>query len=271
MDAGKTRDKIFQDITAFVEKDPRNFLPDLNGIRVFDTPLLGVASAADELFERFLAPGVIGPHHRLPVQWLDGARSVLSYFLPFSLPIRASNRCAGAPSEEWLYGRIEGEALNNAVRARLVEMVAELGGRAVAPALDPRYQVVDLKSNWSERHAGYAAGLGTFGLGRSFITARGSAGRMGSVITDLELPPTLRQAGPYAHCPQLSGGTCGECIPRCPVRSIKVEGKELAKCQAYLGFIRKKFAPRYGCGKCQTGVPCEAAIPPHAVGEGDSG
>ncbi|HAI21333.1 MAG TPA: 4Fe-4S ferredoxin [Clostridiales bacterium UBA8153] len=271
MDAEKARDRLFQDIATFVEGNSLNLLPECDGIRIYDAPLLGVASAGDGLFEQFLAPEVIGPHHRLPGQWLTGARSVLSYFLPFSLPVRASNRGTGAPSEEWLYGRIGGEALNNAVRARLVEMVTELGGRAVAPALDPRYQVVDRKSNWSERHAGYAAGLGSFGLGRSFITARGSAGRMGSVITDLELPPTSRQVGPYGYCPQLTGGTCGECIPRCPVRAIEAEGKALGKCQSYLDFVRKKFAPRYGCGKCQTAVPCEAAIPSGGLGEGGSG
>jgi len=68
----------------------------------------------------------------------------------------------------------------------------------------------------------------------------------------------------------MTGGTCGVCIPRCPVGSIRAEGKELATCQAYLDFIRKKFAPRYGCGKCQTGVPCEATIPSR-VGECGSG
>jgi epoxyqueuosine reductase len=40
-------------------------------------------------------------------------------------------------------------------------------------------------SSWSERHAAYAAGLGTFGLCDGLITARGKAVRFGSIISKL--------------------------------------------------------------------------------------
>lgn len=243
-----------------VNTDSRNCLLEL-GLRIYDAPLISVAWAGDPVFEEFRQEGVVGPHHRLPTQWLPGARSVVSYFLPFSAPIRESNRLPGLPSEEWVHARIEGEAFNNVVRARLVEVIASLGGRAVAPALEPEYGVVDLKSNWSERHVAYAAGLGSFGLGRSFITPRGCAGRLGSVVTDLELVTTPRITGPYGHCPHLSGGSCGECIARCPVGAITSDGKDLGRCQSYMDVMRKKFAPRYGCAKCQVGVACEESIP----------
>ena len=33
------------------------------------------------------------------------------------------------------------------------------------------------------------------------------------------------------------------------------------KIEALLEETKKKYAPRYGCGKCQTKVPCESRIP----------
>ena len=113
-------------------------------------------------------------------------------------------------------------------------------------------------SNWSERHAAFAAGLGTFSLTRGLITKRGMAGRFGSVIVDLPLEVSPRPyREPYEYCIR-----CGACARRCPAGAISLErGKEQAPCKAYLGRQKQLYAPRYGCGKCQTAVPCEAGIP----------
>ena len=35
--------------------------------------------------------------------------------------------------------------------------------------------------------------------------------------------------------------------------------------QVYDGISKELFAPRYGCGLCQTGVPCEAENPLHLM------
>ena len=52
-------------------------------------------------------------------------------------------------------------------------------------------------STWSERHAAYASGLGTFGLSDGLITPRGQAMRCGSVVARIAVPPLacLPQAG----------------------------------------------------------------------------
>jgi epoxyqueuosine reductase QueG len=138
------------------------------------------------------------------------------------------------------------------------------GGRAVTPAVDGRFAVVDMRSNWSERHAAFVAGLGTFSLSRSMITRLGSAGRFGSVITDLVLEPTPRPYGAYdEYC-----GKCGACIGRCPCRAISLaNGKDNSICKTYVDSTRRLYAPRYGCGKCQTGVSCEGRIPARPLPE----
>jgi len=44
-------------------------------------------------------------------------------------------------------------------------------------------------SNWSERHIAYAAGMGTFSLNDAFITEKGIAIKLLSVVTELEIFP----------------------------------------------------------------------------------
>jgi epoxyqueuosine reductase QueG len=238
-------------------------MPDQPEVRIYDDLLIGVADAADPLYEQLKEHEVIGPHHLSPAEWLPGAKSVVSYFLPYSAVIRVPNRVPGMPAPEWIIGRFDGEVFNEHLRSELARWLGELGGEAVVPAHTTGYKVVARRSNWSERHTAFIAGLGTFGLSKSMITARGSAGRFGSAITTLALEPTPRNyEGVYDRCPWLANGTCGACIARCPAGAIRPEGKDIPTCAKYLDEVVKAvWAPRYGCGKCQTGVPCEIGIP----------
>jgi epoxyqueuosine reductase len=257
------KERIRERLSEFVAGDPGNAMPAHGGMKMYDAPLMGVASAADPYFWEFQKPGVVGPRFTLPQGWLPGAKSVIAYFLPFTKAVRDSNRAPGLPSEEWVSARIDGERFNDAVRAFLTRLLKGMGADALAPALDPRFGVEDRISNWSERHAAFAAGLGTFGLHRALITEKGSAGRLGSVVTTLELEPDRRSYDTYyAYCPFLSSGRCGACIRRCPPAAISREGKDHAVCNGYMDReITPRFAPRYGCAKCNVAVPCESRIP----------
>jgi epoxyqueuosine reductase len=248
---------IIRATADFIADSPLNRIEELGGLSLMDPPLAAVAAADDPLFEGLKDPAIVGPRHMAPGEWLDGSRAVVSLFLPFSARVRRSNSGPGLPSPEWLYGRIEGEDLVQAALERLVEYFAEAGYRALAPAADKRFRVIDRRSNWSERHVAFIAGLGTFSLSRALITKAGSAGRLGSVIVDAGLEPTPRYyEGREENC---SG--CKACIARCPPCAIREKGKDNAICGGYLDGVKARFAPRYGCGKCQTGVPCEAGIP----------
>jgi epoxyqueuosine reductase QueG len=113
-------------------------------------------------------------------------------------------------------------------------------------------------SNWSERHVAWVSGLGTFGLSRGLITEKGVAGRLGSIVTNLCLEPGSRKyTGLTDYCT-----FCGACIRKCPAHAISKEnGKEHQPCSDYLDRMEEMFSPRYACGKCQAGVPCESRIP----------
>lgn len=250
-------DDIVNAVSQFLRESPLNEVAELGGMKIFDAPLVAVASARDPLFERLKDDDVAGAQHMSPREWLPEAQAVIVYFLPFSAAVREANRYDGLPAVEWLYGRIEGEKCSVALRNFLLELVRAAGGQAMAPSLDERFAVASRRSNWSERHAAYVAGLGTFSLNRSLITERGAAGRIGSIITDMALAATERPYSAYdEYCSH-----CGACIHRCPAKAVDESGKDNEVCSEFLNETKRRFAPRYGCGKCQTGVPCEDRAP----------
>lgn len=267
-------DDLTAEIQTFVEASPLNVVapdcalrPDLIGMRIFEPPLVGVAAADDPWFDALRLPGVIGPHFRPPRDWLPGAASVIAFFLPFTdAVVRTNRRDPDWPSDEWLHARIEGQTFIGALCSRLVDVLTASGYAAIAPGIYKDFRLwrengpegTEYTSTWSERHVGHVAGLGTFGLSAGIITARGMAGRMGSVVTDCPLPPTAR---PYSAFDEYCTH-CGACVKRCPKNAISAtRGRDKATCSDFLDQVGQRRPPWYGCGKCQVAIPCERGIP----------
>ena len=245
---------------------------DCIGLRIYEAPLIACAAADDQLFIRLQEPGVIGEHFMPPNAWLPEARSVITFFFPYSKAIKQSNaRDFVWPAAEWLHGRIEGQRFLNEWTAGLKKQLEAEGYASAVPATDPRFHLVATKekpsevreyteysSNWSERHVAFISGLGTFGLSRGLITSQGMCGRFCSIITALELTPTPRPyTAVYEYC-----NMCGACIKNCPASAISLEkGKDHVPCSSFLNTVKEKQRPYYGCGKCQVQVPCESRIP----------
>ena len=170
---------------------------------------------------------------------------------------------------------VSGSGPNGRIIARDIEAASfqtarqPAGPASGSPAQEFSDTPVGIASRWSERHAAYAAGLGTFSLSDGFISTRGIAHRCGSVITTLPLRPTQRRFGNhYSNCLHYHDGSCGVCIARCPVGAITRNGHDKARCRELVyGTAPERLSQQYGvpqtgCGLCQTRVPCEAAIPP---------
>lgn len=259
---------ILQFLQEFSDKSTKNIVSEdialtseCAGIRMYEQPLVGVSSAADEIYKNYSNPKVVGENYLLPSDWLGSAKSVISIFNPFTQHIKNSNAGGDIPSFEWMHGRIEGQAYIIASSQALVEYIRSNGGQAVLPATDERFKVYTqpkFYSNWSERHAAYVSGLGTFSLNRAIITKKGIAGRFSSLITDIELTPDKREyTGIYDNCTM-----CKACRKACPVNAINENGKAHKPCDDFLAKIKSENEPWYGCGKCQSGMPCESGIPP---------
>lgn len=270
---------IREEIQRLIMEDPGNLRPD--GGRWFDGPIVNFAAADDPLFASYKE--IIGPFHLTPGEALQRAypaqkpkaATVICWILPIARSTRESNRQMDRwPSREWAETRTHGEAFNMLLRRQVVSLIEAAGGKAVAPQLLAEWRQMDdtpagIASPWSERHAAYAAGLGTFSLNDALITERGIAHRCGSVVTDLKLEPEPRTAPDRTHnCLYHRDGSCGLCIRRCPVGAISTAGHDKNKCRDYVYLtvpdaVGKDYnVSATGCGLCQTRVPCEERIPP---------
>lgn len=239
----------------------------IEGTNIFDPPILGFGDSEDTYFHLYQDPNIIGPDFLLPTQWLPQAQTVISFFLPYSKEVREGNRIdPSVPSHGWLHGRIEGQHMVEQLCIHLQNKISEAGYDSVIPTLDSRFQIFKnppassllYSSNWSERHAAFVCGLGTFGLSKGLITKKGMAGRFGSLITTMHFPHDSRQYhNIYEYC-----SMCGACAKRCPAHAISLEhGKNHTLCSDFSNQTLAIYKPRYGCGKCQVAVPCEASIP----------
>jgi len=270
-------------VTALYDRDPQPDFDEPAAGRVFDPPMVAVAAADDPWFARF--KDVIGPFHWTPQEALARvapgatARSVLCWCLPVSEYARRANRDASEiASRPWAYVRTFGEQLNDRLRRGLEQVLRDAGAAAIAPHTHPdhrpgRREDAGWSSCWSERHAAFVAGLGTFGISGGLITSRGVAHRLGSVVTDVELAPTPRPYGddPFAWCLRAAKGTCGACIKRCPAGSVGEDtvGRDKDACFRWTyqrvrgdkGVEIYGWLGAYGCGLCQTAVPCEDRNP----------
>ncbi len=88
--------KIAED---FVENSEYNYInkevaisEKVVGMKIFDAPIFGFASADDEYFKSLKEPSAIGEHFMAPKEWLPEAKTVISFFLPFSQAVKKGNK-----------------------------------------------------------------------------------------------------------------------------------------------------------------------------------
>lgn len=234
------------------------------GMRFFEAPILAIGRADDPGFEVLKRTGVIGEHFLLPTEWIPEAKSVISLFLPFTKRVIESNTADKIqPSWEWLFTRVDGQQHLLATGELVKQMLIDEGYTAIVPQTDDRYimrvskEQTDLpipvwSANWSERHVGFVTGLGTFGKHTNLISEKGCCGRIISIVTDWETEPTVKNyTDIYDYC-----ADCGACYELCPGEALSADGKDKSACSEFLRKNCVQYSPRYGCGKCQSGLPC---------------
>jgi ferredoxin len=278
-DFGKRIESVIKD---FIKSSPHNTLGNEENEKAWEEPLVGFSQGSDSLYRQYKM--YIGAFHWTPLEIFSKAfpevkidaenLTVVSWILPSTERTKSDNRKEiKYPAERWARARNFGEETNNRLRQHIVGALQEWGFKTLAPALSSSWESIlsrgyPVASTWSERHAAYASGLGTFGLCDGLITSKGKAVRCGSVISNVAVEPTQRSCNdPHGYCLFFSKGTCGKCMDRCPAGAITPQGHDKFKCASYLlGDIKKNSLyyldyEWYGCGLCQTGVPCESRIP----------
>ncbi|MBF0529644.1 MAG: epoxyqueuosine reductase [Deltaproteobacteria bacterium] len=270
-------------VQKFLDTSTDNSLKAATEEKAWDRVLLGFSRGDDPLYLAYQKK-YVGPFHWTPLEAFNTAfpdssvrpdeLTVISWVLPQTEATKADNRKENLyPGERWARTRIFGQQANVKLHEHVVAVLNETGYPAMAPLLSPQWtqylsEKYGFASNWSERHAAYAGGLGTFGLCDGLITPLGKAMRLGSVIARISIPPTPRPyTDHHAYCLFFSKGTCQKCIDRCPAGAISEQGKDKQKCKAYLWPVTEEYVKShygfdgYGCGLCQTKVPCESRIP----------
>jgi epoxyqueuosine reductase len=276
-------------IKDYVAVSPNNCYPGRAGARIWDEPLVGFADGHDPLIEELKT--VIGDFHYSPTEvlqhYIDGTGwhdahglahvSVISWILPIAAATRESNRREEVVhSPMWNTTRVQGHEFILRLSRHIACLIEDMGYIGVVPELCAWWNTVDLPSglasNWSQRHYAYAAGLGTFSLNDGFITPKGIAVRVGSLVCNLPVEATPRlYDGVYANCLYYAEGSCSACMERCPAGAIGEKGHDKITCSEYLESMRERlkelgrdtdYGPIvHGCGLCQTKVPCETRIP----------
>ncbi|HEY3422564.1 MAG TPA: hypothetical protein VGK13_05340 [Methanocellaceae archaeon] len=247
-----------------------------------DEPIVGFSNGGDPLYAELQKD--IGLPLMTPIEIFEksfpgtDARAdeltVISCILPKTRRTKEDNRKETTyPSERWIRSKHYGGAFGSKLCAYLVETLENAGYEAVTPAQAPFYTIgmskrYGLASSWSERHAAYVSGLGTFGLCDGLITERGKAMQCCSVIARIPVKPTPRPySDHHAYCLFYARGTCGFCMKRCPAGAITERGHDKERCREYCFGVTQQYArshfgiDEYGCGLCQTGVPCESRNP----------
>lgn len=273
---------IKNEIKRYFKESKENWFEEIKDT-YYEEPIIKFADAEDPLFKEYKK--IIGEHHFTPKEVFELAfgegsykgGSVISVVLPINEKTRKSNRAQKKlASKEWALTRTFGDEIFIRGFAKyLVNYLNKMGYKAIVPHHSEWFKIhrddSGPTSNWSERHIAYVAGLGTFSINDAFITEKGIAVKLISVVTELKLTPDTRVAKNHTeNCLLCSQGICGACIKRCPVNAISKEGHDKIKCYKYVyGDESSKLAESYGaspkagsgCGLCQTGVPCEGKNP----------
>ncbi|MCL2878262.1 MAG: epoxyqueuosine reductase [Acidobacteria bacterium] len=284
---GPPSEWIVEAIKEYTATSPRNSLMKTAGEKIWaaekawDEPLVGFASGGDALFNEY--KDKVGPFHWTPAEIFNMVfpdtpakpeeLTVIAWILPAREMVKASLRKETQnPAEPWVRARMYGELFNEELRGYAADLLTKSGYPAVAPVLVKDYKMMQSEkyvfaSTWSERHAAYAAGLGTFGLCDALITPKGKAMRCGAIVAKMPAAPTPRPyTDHHAYCLHFAKGACGACIARCAGKAITAAGHDKMACNKQLA-VTTQYAKEhydidgYGCGFCQTGTPCESRIP----------
>lgn len=235
-------------IVKYIEEYPdRNFGP-----KIWRTPLVGYADANHPYIRRL--PEIVMPEHSLPEDFLEDSRIIISYFVPFTKELAQTNvQVAGnAASKEWSEAYSYTNHMMGELNEQLAEELRSMGYRAAVPKWETNRTL--LKSNWSQRHIAYVAGLGTFGINNMLISGKGCCGRYNSIVTDIPVEADVPLE--EENCLYKSRGICKKCIRNCFSGALTVEGFDRRKCRETCS-----KNPEGVCGKCDTNIPCAFTAP----------
>ncbi len=229
-----------------------------NGLEdIWEKPVVRFADASDPGFESL--KHIVTAGHCLPEDHLAGAKSVISWFLPFKKALADGNLPGLNASPEWAKAYLDTNRMAAYVNEGLAACIRSLGYDAAPPKDAGMISKDEPKSRWSQRHVAYLAGHGTFGLNNMLISDAGSTGRYFSLITTMPLEPDPIIED--ERCLYKKDGSCGLCVRRCPADALTEQGFDRYKCLERCLANDALYPGADVCGKCAVSLPCSHKIP----------
>lgn len=249
-----------KEITQLIESYVLQYSHGKSVISSWKKPIVKFATTDDKGFEQLKAS--VGENHLMPNDLLENSKSVITYFLPSNEAIANSNINGKNSSKEWSIAYIETNQLiidlNNHIREYLEKKDYQC---SLIPATH-NFDEETLMSQWSHRHIAEIAGLGTFGLNNMLITEAGCCGRIGSIVSTVELIPSKKVSA--ENCLFKLNGSCGICVDRCSFEALTYEGFNRNQCYQ-ICLMNDEYHSDLGvtdvCGKCCVNVPCSFINP----------
>jgi epoxyqueuosine reductase len=229
--------------------------------------------------EEWLARGYAGEMSYLadarranPAAVLPGVRSVIVCALNYNTALPRSTAAAAQPQESdeprgWISRYAWGTDYHLVLKEKLEALLAELRQRRTETFAARVYTDT---GPLHERVLAKYAGLGWIGKNTLLLNQRlGSYFFLGTILTTLELPPTLGTASapPADLC-----GTCRRCLEACPTDAlVEPYVMDARRCISYLtielrGSVPQEFRPSlgnhvFGCDICQDVCPWNNRAP----------
>lgn len=251
---------LSQWLIDFVATYPKKY----NEIAIWREPIMACAPA-DERFLRLKEITVAD--HALPADLLLDAKTVVVWFIPFKHHIQRDNTEGTHPSLSWGRAYLSTNDMINRIGSAMKNFIEKKGGEVALTPATHNFDKKRMVSLWSHKHLGHLIGLGRYGTNCQLITPKGCSGRMGSLVTNLELGDHPLVTADEL-CMIKAGKKCGKCIKSCPVEALSEERMDRSLCYArlrenYHSLMEPDGLPETTsvCAKCQVGMPCSVRSP----------
>ena len=230
----------------------------------WQTPLLATA-AVDSRFDQLAQ--IAADDHLQPRDLLPSAKSVIVFYIPFKKELVRENKPGERPCRNWGVAYVQTNDLIGRLSQALGDLLAENGYKSGLTPATHNFDGVKLMARWSHKHLAHLVNLGRFGTHRMLITPVGCTGRLGSLVSEMDLGDHPLIETDQA-CLLKAGQECGKCIKACPVTALSEERFDRRRCWDRLNDNHKDLEyfsdlpeSTHVCGKCAALVPCSFKNP----------
>ena len=234
----------------------------------WQTPLLATAPI-DSRFDQL--GRIAAEDHLHPRDLLSTAKSVIVFYIPFKKGLVKENQMGDRPCRNWGVAYVQTNDLIGRLSQALGDWLTEKGFKCGLTPATHNFDEAKLMARWSHKHLAHLVNLGRFGVHHMLITPVGCTGRLGSLVSEVDLAEhRLIETG--EACLLKAGKECGQCIKVCPVEALSVDGFDRKRCWDRLNENRRALdyfsalpESTHVCGKCAALMPCSFKNPVSAL------